>query len=259
MKNFLALTLMFFLCLQLVLNADNETKNLKKSSKSLRNSIQKSKNSGDNKKAIHVNSLGHEVEAPMIVDKSPYKLERCDQIVAFDAEFIPDLEDFVKRKKAYFTLTAYHLNRFEKKDVNKLEQSILLSSSRTKPNEPLGARGCLLIDGGELEKPLLLCGKDDKEKEIFENLLETFEDCRAGKMIGKGSVSFNAANEKPSSPGIQDIKKSCGFDGPIASPDAILGAIDQTKQEEKVQGDGEFWVPGGHKVPGSPVEDNTKK
>lgn len=272
MKNLLAITLIFFLCSQLVLNSsenvDKVNEDTKKKSKSLRSvkknvkkviSSTKVENLTEQAKPKDINSLGHEVEGVMIVDKPPFKLDRCDQIVAFESEFIPDFDDFTQRKKAYFTLTAYHFNKFEVKDVNKLEQSIVLASSRSKPTEPQGAQFCLIVDGGDYEKPIIFCAKDENEKLIFLSLFETFEDCRAGKMIGKGSLTVNNTNAKPDGPGLGDIQKSCGFDGPMPSPDSIIGALEQQKQDEKVQDSGEFWIPGGHKVPGTPDEDDKKK
>lgn len=213
---------------------------------------------------IFINSLGHEVEQQMVVDKAPYKLDRCDQIVAFESDFISDLEDFTKRTKAYFTVTAYHFNRFEGKDINKLDQSILFSNSRVKSTEPQGAQYCLLIDGGDYEKPLLICLKDSEEFENIKTVLSTFEDCRAGRMVGKGSVAANASNNNtassdPSKGGITEVVKNCGLGQGSMNPDDMIKESKDQKaaQNENSNEDNSYWIPGGHSVPGAPKETTT--
>ena len=215
MKNLLCLTLIMFICLSNVQLTDkkitnNKNNKLKVVEKKEQNQLESKANlrkvesvklkadppkadapKADAPKIIYINSVGHEVDTPMIVDKAPYKLDRCDQIVALEAEFVPDLEDFTVRKKAYFTITAFHLNRFETKDIAKLDQSLIFTNSRVKPSEPQGAENCLLIDGGNYEKTLLICLKNREEFDNLRALLDTLEDCRAGKLIGKAPVVEN--------------------------------------------------------------------
>lgn len=279
MKKLLALTLIMFICLSKAHSSDEKLDNNKlkaekrkeKSKSSALKSNLRNENKADkvekvNKadppaaKTIYINSLGHEVDAPMIVDKAPYKLDRCDQIVAFDAEYVPDLEDFTKRQKAYFTITAYHLNRFEGKDIAKLDQSLLFTNARVKPSEPQGAESCLLIDGGDYEKALLLCLKNKEEFDNIRSLLETLEDCRAGRMIGKGQVVQNT-NKNNDKPALHDVVKKCGLEeGSSFNPDVMLkDSQDKKKQEKSPTGEEEFWVPAGDKVPGAPKDKDEKK
>lgn len=272
MKKLLACTIIMFICLSNVLSSNEKSTNNKikaevneekKKSSALKTNLRTDSkvNKADPPKAkvVYINSLGHEVEVPMIVDKAPFKLDRCDQIVALDAEFIPDLEDFTKRQKAYFTITAYHLNRFETKDIAKLEQSLLFTNSRVKPSEPQGAENCLIIDGGDYEKSLLLCLKNREEFDNIKNLLETYEDCRAGKMIGRGQVVQNSKNDDK--PALGDISKKCGIEeGSSFNPDVMLKESQDKKKEQKSpNGEEEFWIPAGDKVPGSPKEKESKK
>lgn len=281
MKNLLAITLIFFLSSELVLgssniNINNDEEKIK-TSKSLRstkknndkNSIKKTENvvenkiesNQDKKLVVGINSLGHEIKSdvPLIVDKFPYSLDRCDQTISYEAEYIPDLDDYTQRKKAYFTMTAHLLSRFETKDIGKLDQSIELESSRIPIYEPQGAQFCIFVDGGDHEKVLIFCGKDENEKEIFFNLLKTFKDCREGRAIGRGALNINDQKQSAGTPGLNDIQKSCGFDGPMPSPDVIIGAIDGAKEAQKEVDNGEFWIPGGHKVPGTLDDDEKKK
>jgi hypothetical protein len=290
MKKLLAITLIMFICLSKAHSSEDKAdsnklkkdkkiekskssalkSNLRSENKTEKKAVKKAENNGENKTSqaapatspatIYVNSLGHEVDSPMIVNKAPYKLERCDQIAAFEADYVPDLEDFTKRQKGYFTVTAYHLNRFETKDIAKLEQSLLFTNSRVKPSEPQGAESCLLIDGGDYEKPLLLCLTNKEEFENTRNLLETLDDCRAGRMIGKATVVQNPKNNNDK-PALTDIVKKCGLEeGSSINPDAMLKEAQEKKKEERSpSGEEEFWVPAGDKVPGAPKEKDQKK
>lgn len=277
MKKLLAFTLLMFVCLSNVQSSDAKltnsklktVENLKENKTSaLKSNLRKENklekitfnklNKADPPKVIYINALGHEVESPMIVDKAPYKLDRCDQIVALEAEYVPDLQDFTQRKKAYFTITAYHLNRFESKDIAKLDQSLLFSNSRVKPTEPQGAESCLLMDGGDYEKALLLCLKDKEEFDNIRSLLDILQDCRAGKMIGKGQVVQNEV--KSDKPALGDVAKKCGLEeGSSFNPDVMLKSSQEKKKEEKSPtGEEEFWVPAGDKVPGAKEKDEKK-
>jgi hypothetical protein len=288
MKNLLCLTLIMFICLSYVQLTDkkitnNKNNKLKVTEKKELNQLESKANlrkvdsvkvkadppkadapkadapKVDAPKIIYINSVGHEVDTPMIVDKAPYKLDRCDQIVALEAEFVPDLEDFTVRKKAYFTITAFHLNRFETKDIAKLDQSLIFTNSRVKPSEPQGAENCLLIDGGNYEKTLLICLKNREEFDNLRALLDTLEDCRAGKLIGKAPVVDN--NSKSDKPALSEVVKKCGLEeGTNFNPDVMLKSSEEKKKEEKSPtGEVEFWIPAGDVIPGAPKEKNAKK
>jgi len=219
-----------------------------------------SSSSGTPKKGV--NSLGVEIETEhqIIVNKFPFTLERCDQIVTFNADFVPNLNDFTVRKKGFFTMTAYHLNRLTTKSLASLDQSILLANQRVKPSQPQGAEFCLLIDGGNYEKPMLICGKNQEEYNVYSDLLEQFNDCRLGKMIGTGSLEANENIPGDGAKGSGDVKDACGFDGPMPSPDVMIAELEgKPKKPDMSTSNQGFWVPGGFKVPGAPIEEEKKK
>jgi len=215
------------------------------------------KNTGD----VFINSLGHEVDLPTIVDKPPYALERCDQIVAFSTDFIPDLEDYTQRKPGYFTISAYHFNRFEKNDANLLEQSILFANSRADPTEPAGAQNCLLIDGGQTEKQVIFCGKDEADFKNIKAIFATFADCRAGRIISKAENKPVGPPPTSANPNLPDLVKKCGFDGPLVNPEELMKQQSDKKDDANANKNenGDFWIPGGSKVPGSKDEEEESK
>jgi hypothetical protein len=209
-----------------------------------------------------VNSLGVMIETihPIIVNKYPYSLDRCDQIVTFSTDYIPDVNDFTVRKKGFFTMSAYHLNRLTSKSLATLDQIIVLANQRIKPSEPQGAQYCILIDGGNYEKPMLVCGKNDEEKNVYLDLLEQFNDCRKGKSIGEGSLEFNEKIPGDGSKGSGEVKAACGFDGPMADPDTMIAELEGKEKPKDMSTDNEgFWVPGGFTTPGAPIEEEKKK
>jgi hypothetical protein len=289
MKKLLSITLILFVLISYVLTINKE-KNLKKETKMnafsakhhkknddmlnrpKRNSKAKSgssaaPSSGASSSAAKVlkkgvNSQGVVIETvhPIIVNKYPYTLDRCDQVVQFETEFIPNVADFTVRTKGFFTLTAYHLNRSTSKSLASLDQVIVLANQRIKPSEPQGAQFCILIDGGNYEKPLLICGKNDEEKNVYLDLLEQFNDCRSGKTIGEGSLEFNDGKADPNAKHSGDIKDACGFDGPMADPDTMIAELEGKEKPKDMSTDNEgFWVPGGFKTPGAPIEEEKKK
>ena len=198
------------------------------------------------------------MDIKVYIETPPYTIQRCDQVVSLETEYIPDLEDYTIRKKAHATITAYHFNILESKDPNKLIQSILLTNSRIPPFEPQGAENCLMIDGGEVEKSLLVCGPSAQELQYYRTILSTFEDCRSGKIVAQssaGSAISKAANgEAVSDIDYSSILKSCGSEGSGLSPDQLLKKNQKKKSPSISLNADEFWIPGGHKVPGSKDE-----
>jgi len=258
MKKLLSITLILFIIFNYI-SAEKLEKNKKKSLRTVSNKKSKSKA----KATQNNNSLGNKLKDKKIVtiiDKAPYDLQRCDQIVAFNADYIPDTNDFTKRGKGYFTLTAYHLNRFEKKDVNSLEHTILLADQRTPISEPQGAENCILIDGGNYEKPIIMCFKNRDEFMTFNDLFTLMDDCRSGKMVGPGSTEHNETAAGKNAKGSGDIKNACAFDGPMPNPDVMIAELEgkETKEKEQVNDSG-FWTPGPALVPGAPIEEPKKK
>ena len=97
-----------------------------------------------------------------------HKLESCDQIIFFEAEYLPNIssitssirnstntnnintkkpedDNYMLHKKAYFTLSAYYINMFGSKNNSKLLKSLHMENIVDKPLELLGAKNCIVF------------------------------------------------------------------------------------------------------------------
>jgi len=146
---------------------------------------------------------------------------------------------------------------FSDKDPWSLEQTVLLSNSRTPPQEPIGAQYCLNIDGGENDKNIYFCANDEKEFLIYKKILQIFDDCRSWKLVPRDDVPAPEKKEepvtkgkKPAAPSMPDLAKKCWFDWPMSNPDDLLKQSEQQGSQAGVSE--QFWIPWWHKIPWAP-------
>jgi hypothetical protein len=283
MKKLLSITLILFICSSIVLTkktrliddpikdqkeeAEKKDKNLRvkapvfegvhkiQAIKSLRTKTRTNK-----PRKVVVSTIGQEIDknTTVFIDKAPFKITRCDQVVGFESEFIPDDNDYTIRKKAFFTMSAYHFGKFTKKDINTLEVAFVWSNSRSDPFMPIGAENCLSVDGGENVVPILMCAKNREEYDQFNDFIDNFSACRRGAAWGVPVVEAPIPN-----PGDQ-AKEACAAAGFTGNPDEIIAAMEakeaaaKARSNPKGKSDG-FWVPGGFKVPGTPQPEDIGK
>ena len=129
----------------------------------------------------HSNFLGLKVPDELNLFKPPFQITRCDQTINFETEYIPNFEDYSLRLKCKVTINAYHIHLFNKS--NDLIGSILQTQSSVAPNEPRGAKDCIMIDGNSLSDNILICFTDVKIKENILEVFDKFRDCRASTKI----------------------------------------------------------------------------
>jgi len=265
MKKLLSITLILFIFSNIVISfkIDNPTKTDKK--ENLR------KNQFEGVEKIHalkplkrmratkpripvVSTINQEVDknTTIFIDKAPFKITRCDQLVGFMADFIPDDNDYTIRKQAFFTMSAYHFGKFTKKDINTLEVAFEWSNSQRDAFMPIGAENCLSIDGGVNVKPILLCAKNREEYNQYLDFIDNFQDCRSGKAWGTPSQEPVKSNLGDST------KAACAAAGFTGNPDDIIAAMEAKEKADKERSNpsgisGGWWIPGGFKVPGTPV------
>jgi hypothetical protein len=114
------------------------------------------------------------------VDKTPIKVLNCDQVVMFEADKISDMDDFTKKEKAFFTMSAYMINMFEKKDAGKLTESINLSHIKTLPSILPGALHCLHFQDSFTFREITICLKSEDSVNQIETAFQNFMKCRLG-------------------------------------------------------------------------------
>jgi hypothetical protein len=194
---------------------------------------------------VAVNSLGNKVKAEIVLDKPPFNVKRCDQIVVFKGEIIPDHVDYTQRKEAVFTITAHRVTAFSDNNADSLLQSILLTHSKTLPNGLRGARGCIVLDGGKKVHTMAICGKNEKEADNLLAVLRKFSDCRGG----------NAREKVVDIQTLRKITRGCGIpkfkDAKELKQKLAEIKKKQTQKPSVLKLGTGFFHPGGEKVPGS--------
>jgi hypothetical protein len=113
------------------------------------------------------------------------KVNNCEQVVMFEAERIKDLNDFKTRVPAFFTMSAYMINMFEKKDVNKLTESINLSHIETLPQILPGALNCLHFQDKYSFREITICLKSEESVAQVEKAFSNFMKCRMGNTLSE--------------------------------------------------------------------------
>ena len=133
------------------------------------------------------------------ITKPPYKIERCDQIVALPGKRLPRINDFATRVEAFFDIGMYIINMYEKNDAANLIQSIDTQQLEAVPEVIKGTATCLYIADkkSNLRKSFAMC-LNDKEtviniQEVIGNFLYN---CGAQKMKTEcQEISVFALNE----------------------------------------------------------------
>jgi hypothetical protein len=155
----------------------------------------------------HTNSIGLKVDKSVIVEKFPFVINRCDQLVMFKAQYISDMGDYRFRKPGFFTISAYYVNQFRDKDAKQLDQSILLTESSRFPSHLRGARGCVLINGGKHRQDIAICLANKKQAKNILYVLDAFRKCRLGDDLKPISADL-----------IRRLIRACGKNGKFINP-----------------------------------------
>jgi hypothetical protein len=98
----------------------------------------------------------------------------------FEAERIKDLDDFKSREPAFFTISAYMINMFDKKDAGKLSESINISHIKTLPQILQGAKNCLNFQDSFTFREITVCLKSEDSVSQIEIAFQNFMKCRLG-------------------------------------------------------------------------------
>ena len=158
-------------------------------------------------KGKHTNSIGLKVDTSVILEKYPFMITRCDQLVLFKAKYISDMGDYRLRKDGFFTMSAYYVNQFRDKDAKQLDQSVLLSESTRKASLLRGARGCVVVSGGKHRQDIAMCLANKKQAKNILSVLQEFEKCRMGEDLQPISADL-----------IRRLIRACGKNGKFINP-----------------------------------------
>jgi hypothetical protein len=138
------------------------------------------------------NVVGALATEDVIVNKAPYEITKCDQVIMLDAKRIGNPDDFTSRAPAFYTMSAYLINMFESKDNNKLLESINLAHIKVLPNLLQGSKTCLLFQDGYSDRNITLCLDDKLTLESIKKSYSDFMTCRmGGDLKGFDPVTIN--------------------------------------------------------------------
>jgi len=180
---------------------------------------------------------------PIVLNKSPYKVTQCNQILFFEAEYITDLKDYRLRKKAFYSINVLSIYLFEKKDATKLIHSSNFTQV-SRLSQPLkGARGCIAVDGGPINADITICFKDEKKTNEILTAIRQFAKCRMGDNLVPISADKIAKLAKACS-GLSDEKKD-----PVKDFEMSLELRSGNKWDDDRN---KFFQPSEIRVPGTP-------
>jgi len=211
----------------------------------------------DSSKIELLNSVGRQVyvkakDEIFLTDK-PFTVTRCDQILRFKAQFLPDMGEYRTRETGYFTLTSHYVNLFTDDKFDKLLRSILMSEVTIAPNHPTvrGAFGCILITSPPFgDKDITICMDTNDEMSNVLTVLRTFFDCRGGDKMNKVDKAKLA-----------EMLIKCGGTGKFVNPVELLKKLRKQFNQQKTfnKMDSKYWHPGYDGLPGVAVIDNNKE
>jgi hypothetical protein len=191
MKNFNLILLLFLLTKAMYCHINNSIFN------------NETESGSDNNSTLISNTVGKLLdidEDDLILKEFPFVLTRCDQIIHYNGEIIPDHTDYTKRKDVFITINAYHINIFDEEDPNTLRRSVLLPNSQISFINLRGGRGCLKIFNKMFnkmtvkikKKPILVCFGSMGRAGNLLKVFDFYNKCNTGKMekmIDKKSTS----------------------------------------------------------------------
>jgi len=126
------------------------------------------------------NAAGFVGERNLSIDKAPWRIKSCDQVVQISAQRLKDPEDYSLREPAFFTMSIYMINMFSGKDNTRLVESINVENIANVPDILKGTKTCLQFLDTRNAKNVSMCMEDsdrvDDVKEAFQRIMR----CRMG-------------------------------------------------------------------------------
>lgn len=195
MKKYLSLfcfVLMINACFIQSLKSTKVTNSVSLKNKEVINSVSNNKrvNSNLNKNAkkatqavidgLGTNASTSANSAPLVLDKAPFKVTECNQILTFPAKYIIDLKDYRQRNDAYYVINVLSIYMFQKKDPTKLIHSANFTQVNKLTQALKGARGCIIVDGGSVTADITLCFDDESATQNILDAINAFSKCRMG-------------------------------------------------------------------------------
>lgn len=144
----------------------------------------------DNKSTNVVGKLG---PLSYAITRPPYKITTCDQVVIIPGETFSNPKDFIKREKAWFTLSAYIINSFDykkpdQKDSQNIKNSLMVERITNMPNDIYGAPGCIEFFDSKNMNRIVMCFDETTKNNIKDTYTELLK-CRVNGGLSSISIS----------------------------------------------------------------------
>ena len=127
---------------------------------------------------------------PKIIDKAPYVVDSCDQVLYIPGKIITDMNDFSVKTDAFFTLSFYMVNYFEKKEANSLKESFSFDKMFDLPEIIFGSKSCL--DYHYFKRKFTMCLPDKETAQQIIDANAAFFKCRVGNDLSPAPIDFDS-------------------------------------------------------------------
>lgn len=163
------------------------------------------------------------------IQANPYQVNKCDQIVQFEAQTLDDLNNFNAKSTKYFTLSMYSIAQFTENKPTAFEKLITIGAIQTFPDIITGSVSCVKFES--YYKNIIICLKSKDEANNLLNAYKSFMKCRMGD-------DLTNPIEKPKDKIKNLINKACmgldisfddsKFKNPVEAEAALNMAINST-------------------------------
>ena len=123
------------------------------------------------------------------VDKYPYTLKRCDQVIMLPAKMVHPT-NCMKSVHVFITLSAYYVNVFSHKNSERLLESVNNKEFDGLPEIMKNSPECISFFPKKYDKLNLCFGKASLARIIYDDYLKLFS-CSKGFNIDGGNLFFS--------------------------------------------------------------------
>jgi len=131
-----------------------------------------------------------------IVSKAPFKASKCDQILMLPGKRIFPENDYGRKADAFFTMSAFLLNTFEKKDSSSLVKSLKLMDIDNAPYILQGSKNCLFFWDSAPRSNTTVCIEDAKQREDIISSFNFLKKCKPKQIKRPNAKTSNYTKVK---------------------------------------------------------------
>jgi len=209
--------------------------------------VSNSSNASVARENLTLNSIGRVTyvnESDIFLTKAPYKISRCDQVIKFTTNFIPDMDEYRVRTSGYIVMGAWYTMLYKDNNATQLLKSILMSKIPTEPQFLVGTGDCIVIQSdSNRSDDITICIPEKSGRVNMLEVLKTFAQCRGG--VDLNSVDENLVYAR--------LIAGMSANGKFQDPRLMLEKCKKKKMQGLKQNRATgFFHPGDNRIPGTP-------